>query len=83
MIYNKTQVIKNKNYIIGKNIRILREKVNIDNTAAFTELVEKSGFLTGFFNYVPVISLILAVIITIVSGIDYFVKNKSIISTNK
>lgn len=58
-------------------------KVNIDNTEALTKLLDKSSFFTGFFEYVPVVALTLAVIITIVSGVDYFMKNKSIISTNK
>ena len=47
---------------------------------AAINFVSNNAFLNGFFTYVPNILLILAVIITIISGVDYFVKNKAAIS---
>lgn len=58
-------------------------KLDIAEISAFNSLVEGSAFLTGFFNYVPMIAFILAVIATIFSGLDYFYKNKNVLSTNK
>lgn len=58
-------------------------KLDIAEIPVFNSLVEGSAFLTGFFNYVPMIAFILAVIATISSGLDYFYKNKNVLSTNK
>ena len=58
-------------------------QLDIAEIPVFTSLVEGSAFLTGFFNYVPMIAFILAVIATIFSGLDYFYKNKNVLSTNK
>ncbi len=57
-------------------IILLLIKANIDG-------LFNTGFLNNFFNVVPDFIMILAVLITIVSGVDYFVKNKSVIKTNK
>ncbi|MGG5462293.1 CDP-diacylglycerol--glycerol-3-phosphate 3-phosphatidyltransferase [Clostridium sp. B9] len=64
-------------------IILLLLQVNIINSPGIKELVVESSFLTNFFTYVPDIFLYLAVIITILSGIDYFVKNKNVINTYK
>ena len=55
-------------------------EVNIGSSQAAINFVSNNAFLNGFFTYVPNILLILAVIITIISGVDYFVKNKAAIS---
>ena len=62
-------------------IILLLFKANISDSAALTKMVENSDLLTSFFQYAPEIALGLAVIITIVSGLDYFIKNKDVIST--
>ena len=64
-------------------IIVLLLKVNIGSLASLQEVVDNSKFLTGFFTYMPGVLIILAVVITVISGIDYFVINKGIISTNK
>lgn len=64
-------------------IILLLIEVNISQSKYLFDLVTNSNFLMNFFDYVPRISLDAAVIITIVSGYDYFRKNKGIISTNK
>ena len=55
-------------------------EVNIVSSQAAINFVSNNAFLNGFFTYVPNILLILAVIITIISDVDYFVKNKAAIS---
>ncbi len=50
-------------------------EVNIVSSQAAINFVSNNAFLNGFFTYVPNILLILAVIITIISGVDYIVKN--------
>lgn len=64
-------------------IILLLIEVNISQSKYLFDLVTNSNFLMNFFEYVPRISLDIAVIITIVSGYDYFRKNKGVISTNK
>ncbi|MCR4945110.1 MAG: CDP-diacylglycerol--glycerol-3-phosphate 3-phosphatidyltransferase [Clostridium sp.] len=64
-------------------IIVLLLKVNIGSLASLQEAVDNSSFLTGFFTYMPGVLIILAVLITIVSGVDYFVINKGVITTNK
>lgn len=61
-------------------ILLLLLKVNISSSEYLTDLVINNNILNGFFNYVPNTILIIAVIITIISGIDYFIKNKNAIS---
>lgn len=61
-------------------ILLLLLEVNISSSEYLTNLVVNNNILNGFFNYVPNTILIIAVIITIISGIDYFVKNKNAIS---
>ena len=51
--------------------------------ASLQAKVDSSGFLKWFFTYMPQVLIAVAVIITIISGVDYFVKNKNSISTTK
>lgn len=64
-------------------IILLLLKVVINDIASLSTFVKSISALDMFFKYVPEVTLILAVIATIISGIDYFVKNKEAISTNK
>lgn len=64
-------------------IILLLIQVNISETVTLYNMVINSSFLTNFFKYVPSIMLDLSVIITIISGYDYFRKNKGIITVNK
>ncbi|MGL4654309.1 MAG: CDP-diacylglycerol--glycerol-3-phosphate 3-phosphatidyltransferase [Sarcina sp.] len=56
---------------------------NIAATPWVADIINSSSILINFFTYVPDIILYIALIITIISGIDYFVKNKSVINTDK
>ena len=56
---------------------------NIATTPFIADIINSSKLLIQFFAYVPDITLYIALIITIISGVDYFVKNKSVINTNK
>lgn len=64
-------------------IILLLLKVNIGDFNYITEFVRKSEFWAGFFNNVPAIMLMIAVIITLISGYDYFKKNKDVVVTDK
>ena len=64
-------------------IVLLLLQVNIINSPGLKELVSGSSCLRNFFIYVPDIFLYLAVAITIISGVDYFRKNKNVINTYK
>ena len=56
---------------------------NVASTPWIADIILSNTFLINFFTYVPDIVLYIALIITIISGIDYFVKNKSVINTDK
>ena len=56
---------------------------NVASTPWIPDIILSNTFLINFFTYVPDIVLYIALIITIISGIDYFVKNKSVINTDK
>lgn len=58
-------------------------KINVDNVAYLSNLISTSDFWKNFFLYVPDLFMYMAVIITLVSGYDYFKKNKHTISTDK
>ena len=58
-------------------------KVNIGESIYLTNLINDSMLWNKFFEYGPRIFMGLAVVITIISGVDYFVKNKHTISTDK
>ncbi len=64
-------------------IILLLLQVNIAAQPELTDRVYNSNFLRSFFNWAPEIFLYLAVIITIISGLDYFIKNKNSISIDK
>ena len=64
-------------------ILLLLIKVNISSSDYLLGLINNNEMINNFFSVVPNALLILSVIITILSGIDYFVKNKSILSVNK
>ena len=64
-------------------IIVLLLQVNIGTMAALQAKVDSSGFLKWCFTYMPQVLIAVAVIITIISGVDYFVKNKNSISTTK
>ena len=61
-------------------ILLLLLKVNINSSANAISFVNNNSFLSGFFTYVPETIMFIAVLITIISGIDYFVKNRHVIS---
>ena len=58
-------------------------QVNVGASTYLISLVEKSEILKQVFNYVPKLLLLLAVIMTLISGYDYFKKNINIINSNK
>ncbi|WP_252213783.1 CDP-diacylglycerol--glycerol-3-phosphate 3-phosphatidyltransferase [Clostridium sp. VAP41] len=64
-------------------IVLLLLQISIGDSKYLTNLVINSEFWKGFFSTVPNIMLIAAVIITIISGYEYFKKNKDSISTDK
>ena len=64
-------------------ILLLLLQVNIESIQSLNSSFEASAFLNNFFAYAPKIALFIAVAMTIISGIDYFIKNKGAISTNK
>ena len=61
-------------------ILLLLLKVNINTSANAINFINNNSYLNSFFTYVPETIMFIAVLITIVSGIDYFVKNKHVIS---
>ena len=61
-------------------ILLLLLKVNINTSANAISFVNNNSFLSGCFTYVPETIMFIAVLITIISGIDYFVKNRHVIS---
>ena len=61
-------------------ILLLLLKVNINTSANAINFINNNGFLNSFFTYVPETIMFIAVLITIISGVDYFVKNKHVIS---
>lgn len=56
---------------------------NVATTPFIADIVNSNDFFVMFFSYVPDIILYIALIITIISGVDYFAKNKNVIDTNK
>ncbi|WP_027634237.1 CDP-diacylglycerol--glycerol-3-phosphate 3-phosphatidyltransferase [Clostridium hydrogeniformans] len=64
-------------------IILLLLKFNITETESWGRYVASSDLLSKFFDIVPEISLYVAVIITLISGIDYFIKNKEAIKVDK
>lgn len=64
-------------------IAILLLKVNISSSAYLASVVSESTFLQGFFAYMPDIMIYVTVAITLISGYDYFKKNKNAINTDE
>ncbi|MBY0755592.1 CDP-diacylglycerol--glycerol-3-phosphate 3-phosphatidyltransferase [Clostridium sardiniense] len=64
-------------------IIILLIEINITQSTSLNNAVINSDFLTNFFKYIPSLALNIAVVITIISGYDYFRKNKNVITMNK
>ena len=64
-------------------ILLLLLQVNIESIKALNSSFEASAFLNNFFAYAQKIALFIAIAMTIISGIDYFIKNKGAISSNK
>ncbi|SFA89409.1 CDP-diacylglycerol--glycerol-3-phosphate 3-phosphatidyltransferase [Clostridium frigidicarnis] len=64
-------------------IILLLFKVNIITTYGWSQTIGDNMFLGTFFDVVPEIVLYIAVVITLISGIDYFVKNKETLIVDK
>ncbi|MGL4849098.1 MAG: CDP-diacylglycerol--glycerol-3-phosphate 3-phosphatidyltransferase [Clostridium sp.] len=64
-------------------IILLLIEVNINTSAWLTTFVNSNSIIHFIFTGLPAIMLYLAVIITLISGYDYFAKNRGVISTNK
>jgi CDP-diacylglycerol---glycerol-3-phosphate 3-phosphatidyltransferase len=58
-------------------------EVNLSRQAEIAKLVSNSSYIVSFFNSMTSFSLYLAVIITLLSGYDYFAKNKEAIKVDK
>lgn len=58
-------------------------EVNINNSDVLLDAFVKNQFLNYVYVYLPDVLLYMAVAITIISGADYFRKNKNAINTNK
>lgn len=58
-------------------------QVNIGSSKYLISLVESSNIIKDILNYGPKVSLLIAVVMTLISGYDYFKKNINIINSNK
>lgn len=64
-------------------IVLLLIKVNIGASPYLASLINNNSVVSKFFEVAPTVFLYLAVVITIISGIDYFIKNKKVFSMTK
>lgn len=64
-------------------IILLLLKFNIQSQNEFATMISNTALLNNLFDFLPELFLYLAVIITILSGIDYFMKNKNAIKIDK
>lgn len=64
-------------------IMLLLIKINIESYLPLSNYINERQWLIKFFDVAPSLSLYLAVIITLISGIDYFVKNKGAIKVDR
>ena len=58
-------------------------RLNYEQIGFVKEFFESNAVLIGFINYVPMTLMVLSVIATVVSGIDYFIKNMKVINYKK
>ena len=58
-------------------------RLNYEQIGFVKEFFESNAVLIGFINYVPMTLMVLSVIATVVSGIDYFIKNRKVINYKK
>jgi len=54
-----------------------------DTIPELAKAIGNNPKLVQFFDIMPAITMAIAIVITIISGVDYFVKNKSVIKTDK
>ncbi len=64
-------------------IILLLLQVNIHDSIYLKHLIADNYYLKEFFTTVPAIMLMVAVVITLISGYDYFKKNKEAVSSDK
>ena len=64
-------------------IIVLLLQVNIKHSNYLKHFVTDNYYLKNFFEYVPTIMLMVAVIVTLISGYDYFKKNKEAVDMDK
>lgn len=64
-------------------IILLLLQVSVEESVYFMNLVNNNNIINFIINSFPIFVLYVAVIITVISGYDYFNKNKNVISTNK
>lgn len=64
-------------------IILLLLKVNIHDSTGLKHFIAVNYYLKEFFVIVPTIMLMVAVVITLISGYDYFKKNKEAVSIDK
>ena len=64
-------------------IILLLLKINIHDAKLLKIFVIDNYYLKGFFKYAPTIMLMVAVVITLISGYDYFKKNKDAVDMDK
>lgn len=64
-------------------IILLLLKINIHDARLLKIFVLNNHYIKEFFIIVPTIMLMIAVIVTLISGYDYFRKNKEAVSTDK
>ncbi|WP_300384832.1 CDP-diacylglycerol--glycerol-3-phosphate 3-phosphatidyltransferase [Clostridium sp.] len=73
--------VKTVTQIIAIITSLLR--VNIESSETLLAYFSANSFMINIIKFSPKITMLLAIIITIISGVDYFAKNKKIIDTNK
>lgn len=73
--------VKTVTQIIAIIISLLR--VNIESSETLLSYFANNNFMMNMINFLPKTTMLLAIIITIISGVDYFAKNKKVIDTNK
>lgn len=73
--------VKTVTQIIAIITALLR--VNIESSETLLAYFSNNNFMMSMIRFLPNMIMLLAIIITIISGVDYFVKNKKIIDTNK